>query len=152
MGLHDSFQVETSKIWILIDNIRYKHLLKFQTRRGTPVSFFFVLKSRKIKKQKKRKNFKFLKFREKCSISESDFQNNVSRGSDCQCVGEIFFFLELTWKKIALCVQFWKLFLLSSRLPQMIRLPWMNLGFFFFPTFCFMHPKNQSKNTITFFQ
>lgn len=49
-------------------------------------AFFF-------KKQKKMKiNSQCLEIQEKCPISESYFQNNVCKGSDIQCVGEIFFF------------------------------------------------------------
>lgn len=66
------------------------------------MSLFVVLFKKEMKK--KRKNSKCLEFQEKCSINESDSQNNVSKGSDCQCVGEIFFRSHM--KKIVLCVQF----------------------------------------------
>lgn len=154
MGLHDSFQVESSKTWILIYNIRYKHLLKFQTRRGTPVSFSYPQEAEKSKSRKKEKILNFSSFRKNALLVSQTFKIMLAEEVTVNAWARFFFFffLEVTWKKIALCVQFWKLFLRSSRLPQTIRLPWTNLGLFFFPTFCFMHPKNQSKNTITFFQ
>lgn len=70
-----------------IDNTKYKYFLKFRARRRPPVSFFLF----SLRNRKKRKNSKCLELQEKCSISESDSQNNVSKGSDCQCVGGIFF-------------------------------------------------------------